>query len=179
MIHGALDIVILAILLVTLIVGLIKGFVRGIVGLVAAVAGFLLAARFYLRAGSFFHKFISSDSVSNLVAFLVIFGATLLAGWLIGLLVSKWMKGSLAFVNHLLGGGLGLLKGILICGVLVFALLVFGAGTDAMKKSALAPYCLKITQTIVKVVPAELKAKFLSAYGEIRSGGGGDGKKIR
>jgi membrane protein required for colicin V production len=178
MMYNALDILIVVILFVTFIIGLIKGFVRGIVGLVAVVAGLLLAARFYIRAGYFFHKFIASAPVSQCVGFLVIFGATLLAGWLIGLLVSMLMKGPLAFVNRILGGALGLLKGILICGVLVLALLAFETGTDAIKKSRMAPYCLKITKAIVRVVPAELKAKFQSAYENIRGGGESHGQKI-
>jgi membrane protein required for colicin V production len=175
---NALDIILIAVLLVTLILGLIKGFVRQIIGIIAVVAGLILAANYYPLIFPLFQRFISSVLVSNFLGFLLIFGAVLLAGWLLGLLVSKLIKGPLAFINHVWGGVIGFVKGVLICGVLVFALLVFEVQKDALAGSRLAPFCLQVTRAIVNLIPRDLKAKFKTSYEEMRGRGGSHGQKI-
>jgi membrane protein required for colicin V production len=175
---NALDIILIVILLMTLVLGLIKGLVRQIIGIVAVIAGLILAANYYPRISSLFQRFLSSVLVSNFIGFLLIFAVALLAGWLLGLLFSKLMKGPLAFINHVLGGVIGLVKGVLICGVLVFALLVFEVQKDALAGSRLAPFCFQVTRAIVNLIPRDLKAKFKTSYEEMWGRGGSDGQKI-
>ena len=81
-------------------------------------------------------------------------------------------------MNHVLGGGMGLLKGILICGVIVFALLVFPVNMRALKNSFLAPYCLKMAKIVVEIIPQELKESFKEAYDEIMEGSGSNAKRV-
>jgi membrane protein required for colicin V production len=175
---NSLDIILIVILLVTLVLGLIKGLVRQIIGIIAVVAGLILAANYYPRLSPLFQRFLSSVLVANFLGFLLIFGSVLLAGWLLGLLFSKLMKGPLAFINHVLGGVLGLVKGVLICGVLVFALLIFEVRKDALAGSRLAPFCFQVTRVIVNLIPRDLKAKFKTSYEEMRGRGGSHEQKI-
>lgn len=175
---NALDIILIVILLMTLVLGLIKGLVRQIIGIVAVIAGLIFAANYYPRISNLFQRFLSSVLVSNFIGFLLIFAVALLAGWLLGLLFSKLMKGPLAFINHVLGGVIGLVKGVLICGVLVFALLVFEVQKDALAGSRLSPFCFLVTRAIVNLIPRDLKAKFKTSYEEMRGRGGSDGQKI-
>jgi len=175
---NSLDIIFIVILLVTLVLGLIKGFVRQIIGIIAVVVGLVLAANYYPQLSPLFQQFISSVLVSNFLGFLLIFGLVLLAGWLLGLLFSKLMKGPMAFINHILGGVLGLVKGVLICGVLVFALLIFEVRKDSLAGSRMAPFCFQVTQAIVNLIPRDLKAKFKTSYEEMRGRGGSHGKEI-
>ncbi len=175
---NTLDIILIAVLLVTLILGLIKGLVRQIIGILAVVGGLVLGALFYAQAASVFHKIITSETVSNFVGFLAIFLIVLLAGWLVGLLVSKLMKGPLAFINHVMGGVLGLFKGVLICGVIVFAMLVFEVRKGALEGSRIAPLCFRVTKAMVQLIPRDLKAKFTRTYKDMRGGGGEHGQEI-
>ena len=172
---NSLDIIFIVILLVTLVLGLIKGLVRQIIGIVAVVAGLILAANSYQQLSPFFLRLTSSVLVANFLGFLFIFGSVLLAGWLLGLLISKLMKGPLAFINHFWGGVIGLIKGVLICGVLVFAFMVYEVQKDALARSRLAPFCLQVTRAIVNLIPGELKAKFKTSYEGMRGRGGSDG----
>ncbi len=167
MIVNWIDIIILVILLATLILGLIKGFIRQVIGLAAVVAGLLLAAKYYLPVSRGVSRVVDAEKWSGLIAFLVVFLAVLLAGWLIAFLVSRLVRGPLRFIDHLFGGGLGLLKGILICGVIVFALLAFPVDKKALIESRLAPYCYWITKGIVRLIPQELKEKFRDTYNDI------------
>jgi membrane protein required for colicin V production len=175
---STLDIILLVVLLATLVLGLIKGLVRQVIGLVAVVAGLVLAARYYPRAGAFVHKIISNPIVADFIGFLILFAAVIAVGGLIGLLVSKLMKGPLNFLDHVLGGVFGLIKGVLICGVIVFALLVFEVRRDALAGSRLAPLCFHATRAVVRLIPGDLKAKFKSAYQGTRKGGASHGQEI-
>ena len=173
-----LDIVFLVVLGLTLVIGLIKGLVKQAIGLAAVVIGFLLASLYYLHAAWFLRKLISSEIAANLIGFLLIFFVVVALGTLLSFLLSKLMKGPLAFINRVLGGLFGLIKGVLICGVIVFAFLVFDFEREALNHSALAPYCFQITKGIVALIPQSLKEKFKTSYQEFRSDEAKNGQKI-
>ncbi|MFQ6108522.1 MAG: CvpA family protein [Candidatus Aminicenantales bacterium] len=162
-----LDIILLAILLVTFILGIIKGFIRQIVGILAVIIGLIFAVYNYSYVAFFYTRFISSRALTHLLGFLTIFLVVLCMGWLVSYLLSKLMKGPLKFLNHVFGGVLGLLKGILICGVIVFALLVFPVSRTALTESQVAPYCLKIAEAAYYLIPQSLKQEFKKAYREM------------
>lgn len=173
-----LDIILFVILAVTLVLGCIKGLIRQLVGILAVVIGLILSMGYYQSVGSFYRPLVASDSLAYFLGFLTIFLFVLLLGWLISRIFSKVMKGSLKFINHILGGFFGLLKGVLICGVIVFALLVFPINTEVLKKSFAAPYCLKITKGVVELIPKQLKIKFKDAYKEIIGRGGKNVERV-
>jgi membrane protein required for colicin V production len=167
MIFNWLDIVLLIIIGVALVFGLIKGLMRQVIGICAVIVGLILALLYYPYVAFLFGRLISSQVVSHFLGFISIFLAVLCLGGILSWLVSKMIKGPLKFMNHILGGGLGLIKGILICGVFVFALLVFPVSIRALENSFIAPYCLKMTKAIVGLIPKELKENFKDAYEDI------------
>ena len=178
MIFNWLDIVFLIILVLTLVIGLIKGLIRQIVGILAVIIGLVLGLAYYPYVGAAFKPFVDKEIITHFLGFFLIFLAVLILGWLVARLFSKVMKGPLKFFNHVFGGLLGLLKGILICGVLVLAMLVFPVGTKAMQNSTLAPYCGKLTRGIVELIPRELKERFEDTYHNIFNREGKDAKRI-
>lgn len=173
-----LDLVFIVILLGTMIMGIVKGLVRQVIGLAAVIAGLVLASFYYQGVAEILGKVIRDRLLSNFLGFLIIFFCVLAAGALLGFLISKGMKGPLAVVNRVFGGAFGLLKAVLICGIFVFALTVFGIARPALETSRLAPVCLGITRAAVNLIPQDLKAKFNQSYQEIRKGGGKHGEKI-
>ncbi len=170
-----LDVLLLIILAVTVILGAVKGLARQIIGIAAVVAGLILALRYYANAGDVF-AFLSNPVLANLLGFFLIFAGVLGVGWIINRLVSKTVKGPLKSLNHLLGAGLGLIKGVLICGIVVFGMLVFPVNIQALKESRLAPISLKMTRAAYDIIPQDLKEKFILAYQEII---GSKGKNVR
>jgi membrane protein required for colicin V production len=173
-----LDIILLVIIAAGLVLGIIKGLVRQLVGILAVVVGFVLGLAYYPYTASIFRPVVSKDSIANFLGFLLIFLAVILLGWLVSRIFAKVMKGSVKVVNHFFGGMLGLLKGALICGVLVFALLVFPMNIEALKGSFIAPYCAKVTKTVVGLIPQELKQKFVESYDEFIRKGEDDVERI-
>ena len=173
-----LDIVLLVAIVVTTIWGIIKGFIRQVLGLAAVVAGLVLAGLYYRGVSDVLGSFIRKPLLANFLGFMVIFIATLVAGGLLGHLLTKAMKGPLAMANRALGGVFGFVKAVVVCGILVFALLVFDLGQDTLRESWVARTTFDVTKAVVNLIPQELRAKFNSSYEEIRKSGGSRGEKI-
>jgi membrane protein required for colicin V production len=161
------DLILLVILGLTVLFGVLKGFVRQIIGIAAVIVGLILAVNYYPVISDFFSRWISSSTLSHFIAFIAVFIAVLCLGGILSFLFSKVIRGPLKFINNALGGGLGLLKGLLICGVVVFAMLVFPFNEDALKQSFLAPYCVRVTKAVIYLIPDDLKVKFNQAYEDI------------
>jgi len=173
-----IDVILISILALTSILGIMKGLVKQVFGFLAVIVGLILALGFYSQVSWIYLRFVSNEVLANFLGFLTIFLVVLCCGWVSSYFLSKFIKGPLKLLNNILGGGLGLLKGILICGVVVFALLVFPISKKALKESALSPVCLQITRGIIGLIPQELKEKFKEAYQEITRRVEKDGKKI-
>jgi membrane protein required for colicin V production len=173
-----LDIVLLVILILTAIIGIFKGLVKQVIGLAAVIAGLILASLYYEGAAGIFETFVKNRLLSNFLGFLLIFVVVLIAGGILGHLITKAMKGPLAIVNRLFGGLFGAVKGILICGIFVFALFTFQMARPALETSVLAPVCLGVTRAAINMIPADLRARFNASYKEIRESGGKHGQKI-
>lgn len=173
-----LDFVLLAIIVMTMIVGIFKGFVRQVIGLVAVVAGLVLAVVYYEQTAGVFMAFVKNRLVSNFLGFLLIFVVVLVAGAILGHLVTKAMVGPLAVINRLFGAVFGLIKAVLICGILVFALVSFEIATPALRSSVVAPVCLGVTRAVVNLVPKDLRTRFNESYQRIRESGGKHGQEI-
>lgn len=173
-----IDVILISVLALTSILGVIKGLVKQVFGLLAGIVGLILALGFYSQVSWIYLRFVSNEVLANFLGFLTIFLAVLCLGWVSSYCLSKFIKGPLKLLNNILGGGLGLLKGILICGVVVFALLVFPISKKALKESVLSPVCLQMTRAMISFIPQELKEKFKEAYQEITRRVEKDGKKI-
>ncbi len=167
MMYYWLDIFFIIIILITIIMGLVKGFMRQIIGILAVIAGLYLAVEYYHYVADVIFQIIPHQIASNFLGFLLIFVLVLTLGWLIGLSVSKVIKGAIKLFDRVLGGGLGLLKGILICVVVVLALLIFPINKNWLNESQIAPACLKISRTFVYLFPEGLKEKFRVKYREM------------
>lgn len=180
---GWVDILLIVILLGAFAAGLVRGLVKEIVGIVAAIAAFLAAASWYAPVADFLNRALVGPKTAKFLGFILVFAFVILVGAAAATLLSKLMAGPMKFVNHLFGGIFGLFEGMLICGGLVFALMVFPINKEALATSQLAPYCYGLTKTMVGFIPVELKEKFTSAYQEIVKSESGkksesvDGKK--
>jgi membrane protein required for colicin V production len=173
-----LDYVLLAIIVVTAVVGIFKGFAKQAIGLAAVIAGLILAVVYYEQAGAVFMAFVKNRLVSQFLGFLLIFVLVLVAGAILGHLITKAMIGPLALVNRLLGALFGVIKAVLICGIIVFALVSFEVARPVVEASVLAPACLGITRAAINLVPRDLRDQFNESYRRIRESGGKHGQEI-
>ena len=160
-----LDWIILAILLSSIVTSAVKGFVREIIGLISVAAGVLLAAWFYRSIGGLFKDVVRTENLALFLGFSVIFLVTLVAGFVISWLITRFMKfAKLQWADRLLGAAFGFVRGWVIGAVILLALTSFEIQTERVKNSELAPYFLPGSRVIAVVTPYEMKAKFLVGY---------------
>ena len=173
-----LDYALLALIVVTAITGIFKGFVKQVIGLAAVIAGLALAVLYYTQAAALFGGFVKDRTLANFLGFLFIFVLVLVAGGLLGHLLTKAMVGPLAFVNRLFGAVFGVITAVLVGGILVFAMVSFEISRPAVQQSVLAPACLGVARAVVHAVPKDLRQRFDESYKRIRESGGKHGQEI-
>ena len=110
-----LDLLLVVIVGISVVAGFVAGFARVGIGFIATISGIvvrLLVLRNCRRPG--FTTTVMSVNASNMLGFFVVFLAVLLsAGALIGKLLSKLFKWTgLSWLDRLLGGAFGLVRGI-------------------------------------------------------------------
>jgi membrane protein required for colicin V production len=164
------DVVLIIIIALAVIIGVIKGLIRQIIGIAAVVVGFILAMTYFGLAAEFLSQYIKNNMFSQLLGFLAIFFGFVIAGGILSWLLSKLMKGPFKFVNHSLGAALGFIKGILICGVIVLALMMFPVNQNHLYSSELAPYCARMTRVVYRMIPEDVKTQFNDTYDKIVKG---------
>jgi membrane protein required for colicin V production len=164
----SLDCLFACIVLVSIGFAVTKGLVREITSLVALIAGFILAVLYYHSLGSTLVEFCRTDSVANFFAFLIIFVGCLLVGAIVSLLINRFMKAaSIKWIDRLLGGIYGLLRGWAIASILVVALIAFPVRESVIPRSMLAPYLLAGARAAILLVPQDLKNAFNEQYKKV------------
>lgn len=160
-----LDAVFGVIFLVSITFALLKGLAREIISLAALVGGFLLAVFFYHVPAGMFKEFSKNDTIANLLGFAVIFFGCILIGAIAAFLANRFIKAaSLKWVDRLLGGIFGLLRGWAIASILVVAMIAFPVRDNFLARSVLAPYLLTGAKIAVYCVPQKLKDEFNEHY---------------
>jgi len=163
-----LDFVFGGIVLISTALALTKGLVREIISTLALVGGFVLAAMYYPIVARGLVEFSRTESIADLIGFMVIFFGCLLVGALSALLTKRFIKAtSLQWIDRLLGGALGFVRGWAVASILVLALVAFPVRENLLARSVLAPYMLASARTAVILVPQGLKEKFNQRYTKV------------
>jgi membrane protein required for colicin V production len=167
-----LDITIIVIVLTSIISSIARGFARELVALAALLAGTLAALWFYPEPARYLEPYTSSPAVAGFVGFVVILVAFLLIGWILSKLAGMAVKAAgLRWFDRLLGGAFGLVRGVLVAAVLLFALVTFLPGprpAESVARSTLAPTVLYCSRTVVMLAPRRLKLEFEKGLERVR-----------
>jgi membrane protein required for colicin V production len=135
------------------------GLIRELVTLVSAVVGVVVAGLFYDDLARDVLMFIDNKDTANIVAFLVLLGATYLTGQLIAILLKQVAAVLLLGWADRLGGALfGLLKGLVVVEVLLIAFVTFDVGLDdAIEDSGLASVFLDAASVLLIILPDDFE----------------------
>jgi membrane protein required for colicin V production len=153
------DWVIVAVVVLSVIQAVSSGFFHEAFGMAGLVFGYLLAAWNYERLAARFAPHLKSVWVGEIAAFLIIFLAVLFFAGLAGRIARHIVKeAGLSFVDRVLGGALGLLRGSLIMAVVLMSTAAFAPAW--LEGSTLAPYFLVVGRAAIWVAPSELRARF-------------------
>jgi membrane protein required for colicin V production len=156
-----LDFAIIVTILWFSIAGLSTGLLREVVTLLAAFVGVLLAGRLYPRLAEDIRLVHDDPLMAKLIAFIAIFGATLLAGQL----VAGFLKGTaslllLGSADRAAGLLFGFLKGCIVVEVVLIGFAVFPAAgwmTTAIDGSLLAPVFLSGVPWVLHLLPGSFR----------------------
>jgi uncharacterized membrane protein required for colicin V production len=151
-----LDIVIIITLVFGVIGGLISGLIRSLLSFAGLVLGIFLAGRGYPTVAGWL-TFIHSQSAANIVAFILIFLAVVLAFGILGLIMRQIISAiSLGWLDKLLGGVLGFLIGFVVWGALL-SIWIHYFPSNIVKESALAQYIVAGFPLILALLPGSLQ----------------------
>ncbi|MEO7649417.1 MAG: CvpA family protein [Bryobacteraceae bacterium] len=170
-----LDILLAVILLLSFASSFRKGFSREIIGLVFSVVALLAGIWFYGTAGSFLLPYVSSPGVAHFCGFILVFFGVLLVGSLLSFAFSKVVKAvGLSWLDRLLGGAFGLVRGLVISIAILTAIMAFAPGVrpgsppNSIVTSRVAPYVIDAAHVLTAVAPKELKDEFAARYEQVK-----------
>ena len=164
-----LDIMALTVIAVSVITAMVKGLNVELLSLGNAAAGFYLAVLFYRQAARLFLRSGLSAPFSDFLGFASIFVLVLVVGSVSIWLVDRVLRTlHLKWMDRLLGGVFGLLRGGLIAAVIFLAFTTFVVRKDLVAQSYFAEFFLTGARLIVGLTPAEFQETFDSGYQTLR-----------
>jgi membrane protein required for colicin V production len=167
-----LDVIILVVIGISAATGFRAGFARVSMGLIAGVLGVVFGFWFYGTPAGWVRTYIHSTTVANLIGFILVFWAFLLAGALIGKIFSKLFKWTgLSWLDRAMGAAFGLVRGALITVALVAVLMAFTPKPmpNWMVDSKLLPYATGASGRLASLAPNTIKEAFRESLREIRT----------
>jgi membrane protein required for colicin V production len=165
----AADWIIVAVIVLSIIQAAVSGFFHEAFGIAGLIVGYLLAAWNYQRLAARYAPQLKSMWLGEIGAFLVIFLAVLVIAGIAGRITRHVVKeAGLSFVDRILGGALGLLRGILIVAVVLMSMAAFTPTSTWLEGSELAPYFLVVGRAAIWVAPPELRGRFYQGLDLLR-----------
>jgi membrane protein required for colicin V production len=145
------DYVVLAIIGLSVLLSVMHGFIREVLALAGWVTAFFVAKAYMLELLPLLPQAIPTESLRLLAAFLILFLATLLVCTLLAIALSQiFKKIGLGWLDRIMGGIFGLLRGIVIVSVLVFLAGFTSAPKDIRWRNAMfsAPLEFMVTSLL-------------------------------
>ncbi len=157
-----LDFAFIAVIVMSALISLIRGFVKESISLVTWVVAGFLAFRYFVPLSDMLGSLIESPTLRGVVAFGLLFVATLIVGAIINFIVSQLVtRTGLSGTDKSLGVVFGAARGVLIVAILV---LLFGLTpmpqSDAWKDAATIGFYQQIAEWLRAVVPTDAADNF-------------------
>ena len=166
-----LDLLLGLVILSSIVTGFMGGFARVGVGFCAAVAGVLFGFWFYGVPAAWMNTYLHSDTASNLLGFCVVFFAFIILGSIVGMILAKLFRWTgLTWLDRLLGGAFGVVRGGLVATAFVSVLLAFSPRPlpGWIVESRLLPYVMGASSAAAALAPNAITQAFHDTVGEIR-----------
>jgi membrane protein required for colicin V production len=163
--------------------GLSEGFSRLAVGLVATIAGLLIASWSYGVPAAFIRPYmgVQYQGLANVLGFLFVFIVIQIFGAIIAALLARVFRWTgLGWLDRLLGFAFGAIKAVFVGVILVLILTAFPynqvpgleSGTKAVPSSIahsrVAPYLIDAAHMATYLAPRELRSSFSETYDNVR-----------
>ena len=133
-----------------------SGFIRELVSLAAVILAVPVAGILYDDLYPKVHPIVDNVALANLISFVSLFAGVIVAGQVISHLLHQVAAAlNLGAVDKIAGGAFGLLKGVLVCQVLLIVLVAFPAPDlrDEIDGSPVAKRLLDGTPFVLAILP--------------------------
>ena len=168
-----LDFVLALILAASVVAGFRRGLSRQIIGLVSGVLALVLGIWFYGTVGFYLLPYASSRTMANAGGFAVVFCGVLLLGAMVSFVVGRFLNVTgLSVVDHVLGAGFGLLRGLVFAVAIIMGVMAFSRGDNppaAIVGSRMAPYVVDAARVVAAMAPHELREGFRRTYAQVKA----------
>jgi len=158
-----IDLILLLMVGLSVLSGLTAGFARVGIGFIATILGVFMGFWCYGIVAPYVLDYVSSRSMANLVGFLVIFFGTLALGAIVGAVLARFFKWiGLSWVDRLLGGAFGVVRGVVIAAAMATVLLAFAPSPPprSVLESRFLPYIIDVSEVLAAMTPHDLKDAF-------------------
>jgi len=153
-----LDLLFITILFFSFFFGVFRGLVRELLSLFFLVAALALAFYYYREAGQLLNDLVRNRGLADFAGFLLLLLLVAALGSMLARLLSQHLVvGPLKAVDRLLGAAFGLLRGILLCGLVIYSFLAFPLNQEPLNRSLLAPALTRVLAAGIQVLPPSLR----------------------
>lgn len=157
---NSVDMVIATVAVVFGVLGLYWGVIRQVLSFVGLIAGIAFATRYGSEIGDWLSSFVDNLPLANVIGFVIVLAAVSSIASLLASLLRRFVGLLfLGFVDHLLGGVLGLLQGLLAC-MVVLALastLAIPAWQESLAESQIAPLLMRGFSFVIPLLPESVQ----------------------
>jgi membrane protein required for colicin V production len=166
-----IDIALLVVVGLSVFTGFKAGFARTGVGFIATIAAIYFGFRYYSSAGSYVSAYVSSRPFANLIGFLLVFSAIVVAGGIVSRILAQAFDGAgMSSFDRLLGGAFGFVRGGLMAIVIGTALLAFASSPPPqfIVESKTLPYVVEASGALAAATPREVKDAFQDTKDKVK-----------
>ncbi len=167
------DWAIVAVIVLSGLTAAAQGFFVEVFALAGVVFGYIAAAWGCRQVGAWYLPYVKTAEVANLAGFLTILFAVMIVAGIAGRLMRWALKEvGLRWVDRVLGGAFGLLRGLVVVTAVLLAVAAFDPQSRALGGSQLAGYFLVAGRAASWLAPAEIRQRFREGITVLRNQSG-------
>jgi membrane protein required for colicin V production len=153
---SSVDTLIVVVILLSCALGIYWGFIRQVLALAGLIAGLVFASRYGASVADALSSFVASDTLARVLGFgIVLIGVSAAASLMASLLRRFAGLLFLGWLDHLVGGLLGLLQGLMICTIVLLTAATFPIAlwAPAIADSRFAPAIVRAFSFLLPLLP--------------------------
>lgn len=161
------DLFVLAIVVASSVAGALRGLARALLTGIALIIGLVLAARGYEAVGAGLRELglVESNAWANACGFLFIVLLVFFAGFVAGrMLRGSLQSAHLGWIDRVLGGAFGMLRGMAVCSLFYLALTAFPVRLVSVEEARTAPALAVGASVLARLTSQDVRARFLNEY---------------
>ncbi len=147
-----LDIILLVIIGFFLVRGIFRGLIVEAGAIAGLIGGYFLANKYVYMLEPHVRSILGNHQWTSIVAFLAIFLGVMVLATLAARILSNFLSPFAPWLNSLLGGAVGFIKGCLLALVVIFLFQRFMPQASFLANSSLAPQIRELTAYMLEHV---------------------------